>query len=232
MCTTPRPIRNMSRPAARPMNATTPNSWRAAARPKCWKAGRAARNVVIEFASMEDALACYNSPEYTEARKIRQKASDRRVHPGRRRLRLPPDAPNPAPPLRPVHARLQCPRAGKGAQLSPAMWWCWTWKTRWRRKPRTARATRSAPRCKSVSAPRSGCADQCPVLAMGRGRSGGGARAAPDAMLLPKVSQRRRNRRRSRSAVPLWAMIETCRGSAESFRHRRQRRDCAGAGHQ
>ena len=35
-----------------------------------------ARNVVIEFASMEDALACYNSPEYTEARKIRQSVSD------------------------------------------------------------------------------------------------------------------------------------------------------------
>ena len=35
-----------------------------------------ARNVVIEFASMEDALACFNSPEYTEARKIRQSVSD------------------------------------------------------------------------------------------------------------------------------------------------------------
>jgi uncharacterized protein (DUF1330 family) len=35
-----------------------------------------ARNVVIEFASMDDALACYNSPEYTEARKIRQSVSD------------------------------------------------------------------------------------------------------------------------------------------------------------
>ena len=34
------------------------------------------RNVIIEFASMEDALACYNSPEYTEARKIRQSVSD------------------------------------------------------------------------------------------------------------------------------------------------------------
>ncbi len=33
------------------------------------------RNVVIEFASMDDALACYNSPEYTKARAIRQKAS-------------------------------------------------------------------------------------------------------------------------------------------------------------
>jgi uncharacterized protein (DUF1330 family) len=35
-----------------------------------------ARNVVVEFPSMEAALACYNSPEYTEARKIRQAISD------------------------------------------------------------------------------------------------------------------------------------------------------------
>ena len=35
-----------------------------------------ARNVIIEFASMEDALACYNSPEYTAARKIRQTVSE------------------------------------------------------------------------------------------------------------------------------------------------------------
>src|SRR5690348_18286847 len=35
-----------------------------------------ARNVIIEFPSMEEALACYNSPEYTEARKIRQAVSD------------------------------------------------------------------------------------------------------------------------------------------------------------
>ena len=33
------------------------------------------RNVVIEFASMDDALACYNSPEYTKARAIRQAVS-------------------------------------------------------------------------------------------------------------------------------------------------------------
>jgi len=39
--------------------------------------GRArARNVIIEFASMEDALACYNSAEYTAARKIRQTVSE------------------------------------------------------------------------------------------------------------------------------------------------------------
>jgi uncharacterized protein (DUF1330 family) len=35
-----------------------------------------ARNVIIEFASMEDALACYNSPEYTAARAIRQTVSE------------------------------------------------------------------------------------------------------------------------------------------------------------
>ena len=35
-----------------------------------------ARNVIIEFASMEDALACYNSPEYQAASKIRQSVSE------------------------------------------------------------------------------------------------------------------------------------------------------------
>ena len=35
-----------------------------------------ARNVIIEFASMEDALACYNSPEYQAASKIRQSISE------------------------------------------------------------------------------------------------------------------------------------------------------------
>jgi uncharacterized protein (DUF1330 family) len=34
------------------------------------------RNVIIEFASMDDARACYNSPEYAKARGFRQKASD------------------------------------------------------------------------------------------------------------------------------------------------------------
>jgi uncharacterized protein (DUF1330 family) len=34
-----------------------------------------ARNVVIEFASMEEALACYNSPEYVKARAWRHQAS-------------------------------------------------------------------------------------------------------------------------------------------------------------
>ncbi len=29
------------------------------------------RNVLIEFASMDEALACWNSPEYTKAREIR-----------------------------------------------------------------------------------------------------------------------------------------------------------------
>ena len=35
-----------------------------------------ARNVLIEFPSMEEALACYNSPEYQAARKFRQSVSE------------------------------------------------------------------------------------------------------------------------------------------------------------
>ncbi|WP_165216004.1 DUF1330 domain-containing protein [Affinirhizobium pseudoryzae] len=35
-----------------------------------------ARNVVIEFASMQDAVDCYNSPVYQIAAKIRQEAAD------------------------------------------------------------------------------------------------------------------------------------------------------------
>ncbi len=34
------------------------------------------RNVVIEFASVDDALGCYNSEEYQAAVKIRQAVSD------------------------------------------------------------------------------------------------------------------------------------------------------------
>ena len=34
-----------------------------------------ARNVVIEFASMEEARACYDSPEYTKAKAFRSGAS-------------------------------------------------------------------------------------------------------------------------------------------------------------
>ena len=33
-----------------------------------------ARNVVIEFASLQDAHDCYHSPEYTKAREFRDKA--------------------------------------------------------------------------------------------------------------------------------------------------------------
>lgn len=35
-----------------------------------------ARNVIIEFASMQDALDCYNSPEYQAAKAIRQTVAD------------------------------------------------------------------------------------------------------------------------------------------------------------
>ncbi|HEX4635265.1 MAG TPA: DUF1330 domain-containing protein [Rhizomicrobium sp.] len=35
-----------------------------------------ARNVLIEFPSMEEALACWNSPEYTAARAVRQPVSE------------------------------------------------------------------------------------------------------------------------------------------------------------
>lgn len=34
------------------------------------------RNVVIEFESFEQALACYNSPAYSAARKIRQEVAE------------------------------------------------------------------------------------------------------------------------------------------------------------
>jgi uncharacterized protein (DUF1330 family) len=34
------------------------------------------RNVVIEFASMDTALACYNSPEYQAAKAIRQECAE------------------------------------------------------------------------------------------------------------------------------------------------------------
>lgn len=35
-----------------------------------------ARNVVIEFPSFQHAVDCYNSPEYQQAVKIRQKVAD------------------------------------------------------------------------------------------------------------------------------------------------------------
>jgi len=37
------------------------------------------RNVVIEFASFEDALACYNSPEYQAARARRAGAGEAEI---------------------------------------------------------------------------------------------------------------------------------------------------------
>lgn len=35
-----------------------------------------ARNVIIEFPSFQDAVDCYNSPEYQKAVKVRQKVAD------------------------------------------------------------------------------------------------------------------------------------------------------------
>ncbi len=55
MSATPRPTRSMSRPAVRPISATTPSSWPAAASTEVLEGNARARNVVIEFASMEDA---------------------------------------------------------------------------------------------------------------------------------------------------------------------------------
>jgi uncharacterized protein (DUF1330 family) len=38
-----------------------------------------ARNVVIEFPSMQHAVDCYNSPEYQAAAKIRQEVADAEI---------------------------------------------------------------------------------------------------------------------------------------------------------
>ena len=38
-----------------------------------------ARNVVIEFPSMEEALACYHSPEYQAAKAIRETVSEAEI---------------------------------------------------------------------------------------------------------------------------------------------------------
>lgn len=36
-----------------------------------------ARNVIVEFPTLEDALACYNSPEYQEALSLANRSSER-----------------------------------------------------------------------------------------------------------------------------------------------------------
>lgn len=45
-------------------------------RHECVEGSARARHVVVEFESLEQAKACYNSPEYGAARKIRQANSD------------------------------------------------------------------------------------------------------------------------------------------------------------
>ena len=52
------------------------DSWRAAAPTRRPKGQARARNVVIEFASLQAAQDCYHSPEYQAARAIRQKYAD------------------------------------------------------------------------------------------------------------------------------------------------------------
>ena len=80
-----RPTRNMSRPAGPPIERYGAKFLARGGKTEVLEGPARARNVVIEFASMEDALACYNSPEYTAARKIRQGRERRRIRPGRRR---------------------------------------------------------------------------------------------------------------------------------------------------
>lgn len=36
-----------------------------------------ARNVIVEFSTLDDALACYNSPEYQEALSLANRSSER-----------------------------------------------------------------------------------------------------------------------------------------------------------
>lgn len=36
-----------------------------------------ARNVIVEFPTLDDALACYNSPEYQEALSLANRSSER-----------------------------------------------------------------------------------------------------------------------------------------------------------
>ena len=37
------------------------------------------RNVIIEFPSLDQAIACYNSPEYQEARSFQEGAAEREI---------------------------------------------------------------------------------------------------------------------------------------------------------
>ncbi len=76
MCETPNATRTMWRPQSRPSRNTAPISWRAAVQFERLEGGVRARNVVIEFPSLQAAVDCYNSPEYQIAAAIRQEVAD------------------------------------------------------------------------------------------------------------------------------------------------------------
>jgi uncharacterized protein (DUF1330 family) len=75
MCAMPSATRITSPRPSRPSRNTAPISSRGGALTELEGKARA-RNVVIEFPSMQHAVDCYNSPEYQIAAKIRQEVAD------------------------------------------------------------------------------------------------------------------------------------------------------------
>jgi uncharacterized protein (DUF1330 family) len=65
----------ISRQRGRHSKNSAPAFWCGAVRTRRWKAARE-RNVVLEFADRDTAMACYRSAEYQAARAIRQKYAD------------------------------------------------------------------------------------------------------------------------------------------------------------
>ena len=76
MSAIPNATRITSPRQSRPSKNTAPISWRVAARSPSSRVRRVARNVIIEFPSLQHAVDCYNSPEYQIAAKIRQQIAD------------------------------------------------------------------------------------------------------------------------------------------------------------